>query len=555
MTWIFSQALMRDFESSRSSAAPGAASLAANSSAGEPSAPSNGSPTLKACLWPGKTTEVSPRSPYGMTCRRLTDTRGEAVLTWFLEASHVKTSAAPAKAPGSPVLAQDFGRTWRGLSTKYSHDMLLWKTPPSLWDEGLTLCLPTLPRWGSMLNGQLWERQTLVRLTNETAYGSLPTPVKYDSHGTWESNNYHGLGWRAKHEWGKVPMYPTPISSDAAVGKSRKTLELVAEGKAHNQLAREIRRGEMVASGELQPRIKVPTPVTSGLNGGSNSRRAFINRDPELAAVLKFPTPTARDADGRQSRKPPERVRVTVTGLPEADRESGSGRQLSLAQAANVATQRRATMWPTPVKGEDRAAAYTKETSWEHFNTGKHQVHLAQAVRDVRMWPTPVTIGLRGGSGAPKDLNDRIHGKTKLPSPTSQNGLRGGSGSEHHPGKWQHPGHSEYGELNPEWVEWIMGWPIGWTSLEPLPPEAMKWWLSATLAPEGGTNAAFWWSLDPSEHEQTGITKTVHLAADDKEGENRRVARIAALGNGQVPAVVAAVFTHLWHREPPPEKE
>tara|TARA_R100000808_G_scaffold552_2_gene2831 strand:- start:252 stop:623 length:372 start_codon:yes stop_codon:yes gene_type:complete len=32
------------------------------------------------------------------------------------------------------------------------------------------------------------------------------------------------------------------------------------------------------------------------------------------------------------------------------------------------------------------------------------------------------------------------------------------------------------GKLNPEWVEWLMGWPIGWTDLKPLetdkPPNA-----------------------------------------------------------------------------------
>jgi hypothetical protein len=32
------------------------------------------------------------------------------------------------------------------------------------------------------------------------------------------------------------------------------------------------------------------------------------------------------------------------------------------------------------------------------------------------------------------------------------------------------------GRLNPTWVEWLMGWPIGWTDLEPL---AMDRYLSA----------------------------------------------------------------------------
>jgi hypothetical protein len=29
------------------------------------------------------------------------------------------------------------------------------------------------------------------------------------------------------------------------------------------------------------------------------------------------------------------------------------------------------------------------------------------------------------------------------------------------------------GILNPEWVEWLMGWPIGWTQETNLPPLAM----------------------------------------------------------------------------------
>ena len=28
------------------------------------------------------------------------------------------------------------------------------------------------------------------------------------------------------------------------------------------------------------------------------------------------------------------------------------------------------------------------------------------------------------------------------------------------------------GRLNPEWVEWLMGWPIGWTACEPAETES-----------------------------------------------------------------------------------
>lgn len=33
------------------------------------------------------------------------------------------------------------------------------------------------------------------------------------------------------------------------------------------------------------------------------------------------------------------------------------------------------------------------------------------------------------------------------------------------------------GHLNPDWVEWLMGWPIGWTDLEPLAMDKFRQWL------------------------------------------------------------------------------
>ena len=33
------------------------------------------------------------------------------------------------------------------------------------------------------------------------------------------------------------------------------------------------------------------------------------------------------------------------------------------------------------------------------------------------------------------------------------------------------------GQLNPDWVEWLMGWPIGWTDLKPLGMDKFQQWL------------------------------------------------------------------------------
>lgn len=37
------------------------------------------------------------------------------------------------------------------------------------------------------------------------------------------------------------------------------------------------------------------------------------------------------------------------------------------------------------------------------------------------------------------------------------------------------------GTLNPQWVEWFMGWPVGWTDLRPLETDKFRQWLHAHL--------------------------------------------------------------------------
>ena len=75
------------------------------------------------------------------------------------------------------------------------------------------------------------------------------------------------------------------------------------------------------------------------------------------------------------------------------------------------------------------------------------------------------------------------------------------------------------GGLNPDWVSWLMGLPVGWTSLEPLPGEEYLDWLQAQL---DGT----WWL------EERGLPRIATGVPD-------RVNRLKCLGNGIVPASLA----------------
>lgn len=117
------------------------------------------------------------------------------------------------------------------------------------------------------------------------------------------------------------------------------------------------------------------------------------------------------------------------------------------------------------------------------------------------LYPTPGTTGLSNGSGNCEKANRLF--KDGAITEEERKAFRAGNG----------------GKLNPDWVAWLMGWPIGWDDIRPMKKEAFDEWKERTL---DGT----WWEEDPAD---TGeIPRAVGCT------ENRRK-RLMALGNGQVP--------------------
>jgi len=182
MSWLFSQALVEEY-------------LGENSLDGEQSAPLNGSLTQQAYCAPDKMTGFSRLSRFGMTYKPLTETRGEELLTLYLEDFRAKTLVPLEKAQELTESAAECGEKWRASFTKYDPDSRSWKTHQCSLLGDLEPFLETWPRWGLMQDGECWEQITLAHHIKEKEYGlkQYVTPTTRDYKGM------SGAGFRARH--------------------------------------------------------------------------------------------------------------------------------------------------------------------------------------------------------------------------------------------------------------------------------------------------------------------------------------------------------------------
>ena len=163
MSFIYSQALVAEY-------------LADNYSDIDASALSSESLTHKPSWWHDKTMEPSRHSRFGMTYAPLTERLGMALSTWFVGVSLAKTYQSPETGPDWTASGQGYGQKWRGLLAKYNPDTHSLKTAQLSLLEDLTGCCATLPRWGLMLDGELYPQPMLEPFTVESASGYWPTP-------------------------------------------------------------------------------------------------------------------------------------------------------------------------------------------------------------------------------------------------------------------------------------------------------------------------------------------------------------------------------------------
>ena len=162
----------------------------------------------------------------------------------------------------------------------------------------------------------------------------------------------------------------------------------------------------------------LPTPLASlGTNGGPNQRDSSGRPGLQMAAMM-WQTPVADDAVNRKARKWNSR------GEPKLSAQ---------------------VLWPTPTCGMAPHSQLSPESS---------QRELIRSLRD-RGGPSTLAIAVQAKWPTPRAFMHK--------DSTTDRGKH-------------NLGEVVGGSLNPVWVEWLMGWPLGWTNLKPLAMDRFHSW-------------------------------------------------------------------------------
>ena len=113
-------------------------------------------------------------------------------------------------------------------------------------------------------------------------------------------------------------------------------------------------------------------------------------------------------------------------------------------------------------------------------NGPKNLLEVANGKWD-HLWPTPTQKGMDGGSNSRKAAKDRGMWPTPCASDNRDRGNASTPAISRRIAKGKQVMLSmavsqENGRLNPTWVEWLMGWPLGLTDLRPLETDKFREW-------------------------------------------------------------------------------
>ena len=366
-----------------------------------------------------------------------------------------------------------------------------------------------------MRRGKCYPLPPWVAVMSASGFGLLADGVTIEEAFVWATptvngnNNFKGSSKKAgdglatQAKAASARAWPSPQAHDhMATSGAVHGWEKTGAGKQTNLNDAVVRDAQGVGS-------PWATPQARDFRSSNGKHRGFgqVNLNDQVVrrSVSAWPTPTAHAARN-----------------PSPNEKNRDG--LNFAVSRGVGKGNR------PVFGSARPTPTCTDVKYAiHGNTQRAKCLGAMARRGEMDFPTPRCRDLCGGTGAHDKLKNlatvgiqdaeearALGAKVETyDTPTTQGD--GGSGR-----KGNMP---VYGQLNPDWVEWLMNWPFGWTDPD---ADALVW-----FAPEH----------DPADLDDDHPLYIPRITTR----KEFRIKRIVTLGNGQVP--LCALAAEIWGLE------
>jgi hypothetical protein len=388
-----------------------------------------------------------------------------------------------------------------------------WPIPTILADHGFaerpTVTPGQQPKWptptatpGRPTEGTVRfvrERWLAGELTEEEARGML--------HGRHPAEAWGEAENAAEGHHKGLPAYkgpwPTPVASDATRGPDLKRAERERSGT--DDLTTSVHRKENWPTPRSSPSGWYPetdeTYNKRGRKGMEGLATEVVRREG------MWPTPTAGVGTGFMSGPDNDVWRPSLEGAVKMSPE-GPPPKVTADEFKGKGRGAAAKAWPTPTSSDRKGS---RNTTLSRKNPGSYRqgTTLTDAAwQSDERWRTPTSRDHKGGSS--QKWREREDGD-KTPTLSDQAITREGS----------------LGRLNPDWVEWLMGWPVGWTALEPLSDRWGALWEAEVAVQNRG------WDEEPP-----GIPRL------NKDVPNQ-TSRLRSIGNGWVPLCGAVAFVAL----------
>lgn len=395
----------------------------------------------------------------------------EAWLMSSQAASLAKPSASPDTCSQTKTPAIN-GRLLLRSFAEYDPSMASLKTYPDCSLPGMAISEPysgTWPLQGTMRNGRCSERVMLGHPTGVSGSGFLPidgTTPTWSTPSTMDSVANRDLeGQMKRHSLGlseQARLWPTPNSFD----DSRS-----AGGAAS--------RDKHQAS--LHHAVKWPTPNVTDATLGATHRSDTKGRH---ALALGHCANRGTDPDGnpmwatpKASPSGPDLARENRAGsggddlVTQVDKQqvwptprAGNPGSREPGTGGKVLAEEAKKLWPTPMALDGNMTNRPRLDGGQEQLTNAVQPAPAPASNDSFDWGEffPVQEPVPGGNSTLPIVPETWDtcgelDPTMFPTPQASDWPEAGAEEAKNP----------MGQLNPYWVEWLMGWPIGWTDLRP----------------------------------------------------------------------------------------